>query len=101
MNIEVYSKPGCGKCQAAKEKIRLMKLSYVEKDIERYTTIHEGWRHDGTVDVLTAHEEMNTIPLIRIDDDFYDYSGAIRVLKSQDQARAIAPAAEAAAPLMA
>ena len=94
MTIAVYSKAGCGRCVAAKEKIRLMKLEYQEHDIEYHTRHHEGWRTDGSVEVMSAYHGMDTLPLIRIGDRFYDYVGAMSTLKQQ--LRDLAPAVEAA-----
>lgn len=94
MTIAVFSKQGCGKCQAAKEKIRLMNLSYEEHDIEYHTTLHEGWRQDGSVEILSAYTDMDTLPLIRINGQFHDYSGAMRVLKEGLRAAATTIPAE-------
>ena len=97
MTIAVYSKAGCGKCVSAKEKIRLMKLEYQEHDIEYHTRHHDGWRTDGSVEVLSAYHGMDTLPLIRIDNRFYDYVDAMKVLKSRLREQAVTTAVEAPA----
>ena len=83
MTIAVYSKLGCGKCAAAKEKIRMMNMEYQEHDIEYHIRLHDGWREDGSVEVLSAYHGMDTLPLIRINSRFYDYAGAMSELKKR------------------
>lgn len=88
MTIQVYSKPGCGKCTAAKNKLQLMGLVYTEHNLEDYVSFHEGWRHDGSADVMAAHSMLDTLPLFRVDGEFHDYPSAMRKLKTATQVRA-------------
>jgi len=81
MSIRIYSKPGCGKCQAAKEKLKIMGLSYEEHDLGYHTQPHEGWREDGSVAVMAAHTMLDTLPIIQIENDFHDYPGAMKAIK--------------------
>jgi glutaredoxin len=80
--IEVYSKPGCGKCKAAKDKLNRLGLAYTEHNIELYISHHEGWRQDGSADVMTAHTILDTLPLIRINGSFHNYPEAMGILKN-------------------
>lgn len=82
MVIEVYSKPGCGICEAAKDKLRKMGFDYEERDIEYHTTPHDGWREDGSVEAMAAHSLYDSIPLIRVGETVHDYAGAMRELKT-------------------
>lgn len=82
MTIDVYSKPGCGKCEAAKKKLKIMGLDYQEHSLEYHVSLHDGWRHDGSADVLAAHHMMDTLPLFRVNGQFHDYPTAMRVIKS-------------------
>ncbi|MCD8138384.1 MAG: glutaredoxin [Planctomycetaceae bacterium] len=89
MTIHVYSKPGCGKCDAAKSKLKLMGLPFTEHNIEYYTNHHEGWRTDDSADVMAAHTMLDTLPIFRLNDEFHDYPTAMRKLKDTGiQARA-------------
>ncbi|MDR2390457.1 MAG: glutaredoxin [Planctomycetota bacterium] len=81
MNIKVYSKPGCGKCAAAKSKLQLMGFDYTEHDLAYHITLHDGWRQDGSADVMAAHTMLDTLPIFRLDDEFHDYPSAMRKLK--------------------
>ncbi len=83
MTIDVYSKPGCGKCNAAKSKLEMMGLAYNEHNIERYVKLHDGWRNDGSADVMAAHTMMDTLPLFKLNGEFHDYPTAMRKLKDQ------------------
>ena len=87
MTIEVYSKPGCGKCEAAKKKLGIMGLDYTEHNLEYHTTWHDGWRHDGSADVMTAHTILDTMPLFRVNGEFHDYPNAMRRIKAESEAR--------------
>lgn len=81
MTIDVYSKPGCGKCAAAKSKLALMGLTFTEHNLEYYVSHHEGWRTDGSADVMAAHTMLDTLPIFRLNDEFHDYPTAMRKLK--------------------
>ncbi len=85
--IEVYSKKGCGKCEAAKDKLCKMGFTYDERELSYYIEPHEGWREDGSVEAMAAHTLMDTLPLIRIGDDFHDYPSAMRTLKTLSRER--------------
>lgn len=81
MTIDVFSKPGCGKCDAAKNKLKMMGLCFNEHNLEDFVTHHEGWRHDGSADVMAAHTMLDTLPIFRFGDEFHDYPTAMRKLK--------------------
>ncbi len=82
MTIHVYSKPGCGKCDAAKSKLKMMDLPFTEFNLEYYITPHEGWRNDGSADVMAAHTMLDgTLPIFRLNDEFHDYPTAMRKIK--------------------
>lgn len=81
MTIHVYSKPGCGKCDAAKSKLKMMGLNYTEHNLEYYINLHDDWRNDGSADVMAAHTMLDTLPIFRLNDEFHDYPTAMRMLK--------------------
>jgi glutaredoxin len=81
MVVEVYSKKGCDRCEKAKEKLTRLGLEYREHDLGYHVQYHEGWREDGSIEVLAAHSEMDALPLFRVGDQFMDYAGAMKVLK--------------------
>lgn len=89
MKIIVYGKQGCGKCDAAKEKISLLGLEYGARELADFTAWHEGWREDGSAAVMAAHVELDTMPIIEIDGTFYDYAGAMRALKEIKKGKAV------------
>lgn len=83
MKINIYSKPGCGKCEAAKDKLRKMGFDYREHNLAYHIAHHDGWRNDGSIDVLAAHADLDDMPLIGIDNMIYSYSGAMKILKNE------------------
>lgn len=80
--IRVFGKVNCGKCLSAKEKLKMMGFAYSDYDLMSHVVHHEGWREDDSVSILAAHADLDTMPIIFIDDEYYDYSGAMKVLKS-------------------
>lgn len=83
MTIAVYAKKGCGICDAAKDKLGKMGFSYSAFDLQTTIEPHEGWREDGSVDVLAAYALIgNKLPVIRIDSEYHDYPGAMKRLKT-------------------
>ena len=85
MTIEVYSKPGCGKCDAAKSKLKMMGLLFTEHDLQYHVELHEGWRTDGSIDVMAAHTMLDTLPIFRVNGEFHDYPTAMRKIKDSTQ----------------
>ena len=83
MTVHVYSKPGCGKCEAAKSKLEKLGVSYTEHSLEYHVSHHEGWRQDGSADVMAAHTQMDTLPLFRLGETFLDYPAAMKALKTR------------------
>jgi glutaredoxin len=85
MTIDIYGKPGCGKCEAAKEKLRLLGIPYREHDIEYHGALHDGWRDDGSVDALAAYSDMDDLPILRVDGECLSYSEAMKYLKGRSE----------------
>lgn len=84
VTIEVYSKAGCAICAAAKSKLERLGLPFVSRDIEAAVEPHEGWREDGSVDVLAMYAMIdNHLPVFRIDGECIDYAGAMRRLNAR------------------
>ncbi len=87
MTIDVYSKEGCAICVAAKDKLEKLGLPFDSHDIERTVEPHEGWREDGTVEVLAMYAMIdNHLPVIRIDGECTDYANAMRQLNTRQPA---------------
>jgi len=81
MTIQVFSKQGCGKCEAAKNKLKMMGMNYTEHDLEYHISLHDGWRQDGSADVMAAHTMLDTLPIFRVNDEFHDYPSAMKKIK--------------------
>ena len=90
MTIDIYSKQGCGICDAAKDKMGRLGLEYQTHDLLQVIEPHQGWREDGSIEVLAAYALLNNkLPVIKIDAEFHDYPSAMKRLKTlnADQAR--------------
>ena len=82
MDVKLYGKPGCKLCEGAEEKLVLMKVPYEKYIIDFFSTPHNGWRDDDSVDVQALHCLINNhIPMIVIDGKPYAYAAAMRELK--------------------
>jgi len=88
MEITVYSKDKCGKCEAAKDKLQKMGLTYTTKDLQEASEVHEGWREDGTINLMAAMllltptgDPADALPTIQINKEYFDYPQAMRELK--------------------
>lgn len=82
MEIVVYGKKDCGKCEAAKDKLNRMGLPYMSRELEKYTTLHDGWRSDGSVRILAESVYLGeTLPILSIDGQFFDYPTSMKFLK--------------------
>jgi hypothetical protein len=88
MLVRVYGRSDCGICNRAKEKMDRLGVEYEARDVDRCMTWHEGWRTDGSVDLM-VHAQMALendhlpLPIIQIDNQFYTYSGAMKELKKR------------------
>jgi len=101
MLVRVYGRGDCGKCVAAKKKLEQMGVMYEGRDIDVYSTAHNGWPGDGSIDLM-VHISMFPaenlvadhvpLPIIQIDSEFYTYPQAMRELKRQGYSiRKVAP----------
>lgn len=85
MKIKIYSKPGCGKCEAAKEKLKIMGYEYEEHLLEYHINPHFDWRINGSRELLAwaayHGDPREQLPIIEVRGEFYDYSAAMKLLK--------------------
>jgi len=83
--VEVLGKLNCRLCDAAKQKLELLKVPYVFYDVDaQVTTAHDGWRTDGTPDrlALFMHNNM-AVPTLVINGKPYTYSAAMAKLRGR------------------
>ena len=86
MEIAVYGKPGCGICDAAKNKLRLLGLPFASRDLAEALEYHEDWRADGTANLMAKYAMNNYgIPLIVIDGEVFTYPEAMCRLRNGSQ----------------
>jgi len=55
---------------------------YDEKSYQYYVTYHDGWRRDGSVDVMAAkcYYGDDAVPLIQHNGQIYDYAGFAKAM---------------------
>ena len=81
MVVDIIGKAGCDRCEKAKEHVSRMGYDFNYHDIDYHTEPHEGWQEDGSIDIL-AHAQMDDrVPVICLDDQFYNYAEGMKVLK--------------------
>lgn len=82
--IIVYGRETCKLCKAACEKLELLGLEFEKREIDPLLALHDGWRTDGSVEVLAAyHANDGHLPVVMIDKVFLDYTKAMRKLKGR------------------
>lgn len=76
----VFGKPGCGLCDAAKEKLDLMKIPWRFENLQEQPS---NWRETGLVEaraMYALHQEAK-LPIIRFNGSYYTYTEAIKCIK--------------------
>lgn len=86
--ILVFGKPGCGKCDAFKEKLeKHLKLPYQFIDWSTQDVTQFDWRNTRAVDFMAdcaiKDIDLTHPPVIAIAGKAYDYVGAIKELMSR------------------
>lgn len=80
----LYGTEVCDVCKAAEEKFKKLGIPYEKCDIVVAIEHHNGWQDDDTINLMVAFVKNNTkYPIIKIDDKFYNYPEAMRVLKGR------------------
>jgi len=77
----VYGKPGCKLCEAAKDKLQRMDVWFEEVNIEDVLVVHQGWRDDGSCEVLAWYMLHETLPVIWYRDRCWGYPELMRELR--------------------
>lgn len=81
MTVQLYSKQGCKMCVSFKEKLAKLGVDYQEHELAYHIAPHQGWREDGSADLMAAHTLYGTMPLVRVEGKVLDYPGAIAELR--------------------
>ena len=92
--IKVYGKPGCGLCEAAKQKLGLLGLEFEAYNLADFTDLHDGWRTDRSCEIMAAYRMIDKMPVVQVDGRYLDYPSAMRHLKERLQKEGAAVPAE-------
>lgn len=84
----------CDKCVNAKQKITsIFGLKIEEHSYEYHVTLHDGWKNDGSTDVMAARSDYgdDEVPLIQLpgEDHIRTYPSAMKELKAWKKDRKI------------
>jgi len=91
-NVTVLGKLGCKLCDSAKDKLKLMDIPFKFKEIQPFLELHDGWRKDGSVDILAAyHHHERVLPIISIDGQCFNYPLAMNYIKTKQVKVSVAP----------
>jgi len=80
--VAIYGKEGCERCTKAKEHTAALGFTYDYHDMEYHTTLHDGWKHDGSVEILAYTQVDDSLPVMNIKGELYPYSQGMKLLKS-------------------
>ena len=85
MKIKIYSKDGCEKCEAAKDKLDKMGYEYEEHTLSYHVNPHYNWRINGSRELLAwaadKGDPSTQLPTIEINGEYYTYPEAMKELK--------------------
>jgi len=82
LGVKVYGKKDCGKCEAAKDKLKMFGVPFTVHTLADTITLHEGWRTDGSAEILACYSHTETMPVILMDHEAFSYPEAMKKLKS-------------------
>ena len=99
MVVKVYGKKGCGKCEAAKDKLKLFGIPFTEHVLADAITLHDDWRTDGSAEVLACYSHTETLPVILLNGQALTYPETMKRLKTlRDQKPSVQPVVGQPAP---
>ena len=84
MTIVIIGKTGCGKCEAAKEKIALLGLTCDYVAIDHATEWKNQNAHEALAAAAFAGLDFGHPPILVIDGQAYRYAAAMKVLKKRN-----------------
>ena len=82
--IYVVSKKDCGKCEAAKDKLKKLNIEYVEVDrsIIEAGVKNEFFTTEQMADIMVEYIDSGTLPILVIKGKVYSYPGAMKKIKN-------------------
>ena len=80
--IYVISKKGCGKCEAAKDKLKVLDLEYEEHDESELQGSDSTLTAEQKSEAMAEYIQSGTLPVIIIKDRAYSYPKAMKELKN-------------------
>ena len=87
MKIEVFGKDDCDVCNRFKKRIASMGCTYASFNIQDFLEYSDDWRERKSYEVSAALDFYDKIyPIIRINDEYYNYALAISKIKELQNA---------------
>jgi len=82
--IYLISKEGCGKCEAAKDKLKKLNLEYMEvnRSVIEAGVKNEFFTTDQMADIMVEYIDSGTLPILVIKGKVYSYPGAMKEIKN-------------------
>jgi hypothetical protein len=83
IGIDIYGRDTCDVCNRFKKRVSDMGFKYNSHNIDEKINHHEGWKTDGSIEVLAAMHCINDshLPVAKIDGKFMNFSSSINFLK--------------------
>ena len=79
--VRVYGKAGCKICDAAKDKMKRLRIEYEFYDLDVLSSGNSRWRTVGAVPAMAEYQLRGVLPIITIGDWLGTYSEAMAKLK--------------------
>ena len=82
--VTVYGFPDCEHCESAKKDLKKLNIPFEEKLYKDFTSLHEGWREDGSIKVMAARHFYGEghVPLIRQNGSVFDVQSFMEIVKT-------------------
>lgn len=83
IGIDIYGRETCDVCKRFKKRVSDMGFEYNSHNIDEKINHHDGWKNDGSVEILAAMHSINDgyPPVTKIDGKFMSFSASINFLK--------------------
>jgi len=79
----LFGRPECADCIAARRILDDLGVPHTFRVIDDPLDVHEGWRGDGSWDVLVAYSmNDNRLPIVKLDGVYCGFHDALATLKA-------------------
>ncbi|MBM4045054.1 MAG: hypothetical protein FJ279_08070 [Planctomycetes bacterium] len=80
----LYGKDDCAECREARAALEALGVAHEFRSIEDMLKADDGWRHNGSLDLLAALCDSNgQLPIVELDGVYCTFREALEKLKAE------------------